>query len=514
MSLAVAALFVKAIHAMLLAMRIVLALLWLSLLIAAPMRPPLERYSPSPDQPAYLVKNKWGDQPLITLYSYRAIADIVIDDYTQSFDPDAVQLGDILYVNVWFLDWFEKQVLHKIQVPFILLTCDVGGMTPTLGQFKSLLYDPKVAAWFGKNMPFSHHPKCFQIAMGQNDMLWTSFYSEGFKDYYLNLVTKREFPKTHLLYMNYFPRRYGNRDKIVKLFENAPYCFSRNRSGEEFVAIKRSQYFDELASSHFVISPIGYEIDCVRNWEAFPLQCVPIVEHTFLDPLYEGLPIVFVDNYEQVTQEFLEEKIRELAQMSFRPEKAFFSYWEKQIKEAQTQIRSDPTHYSSLDRTKWSAQDLADLALIFAHKEPPHHNALLCIGTLMGLRSLQLSYVCDGSVAVMDPWPLDYLPTGQICLLPCSRDALYEYLRNPLHHSDTLLDLSYFRSSLHLHPQLFPHATLERDISMIYDLMERGRVLVGNMLADPYVSKTVRQLAEENEWSVQQQGAFWFVVKD
>jgi hypothetical protein len=211
------------------------------------------------------------------------------------------------------------------------------------------------------------------------------------------------------------------------------------------------------------------------------------------------------------------EKLKKIHEQKIKDEKrnyAVVGYWEKQIKEAQTQIRSDPTHYSSLDRTKWSAQDLADLALIFAHKEPPHHNALLCIGTLMGLRSLQLSYVCDGSVAVMDPWPLDYLPTGQICLLPCSRDALYEYLRNPLHHSDTLLDLCYFRSSLHLHPQLFPHATLERDISMIYDLMERGRVLVGNMLADPYVSKTVRQLAEENEWSVQQQGAFWFVVKD
>jgi len=66
-------------------------------------------------------------------------------------------------------------------------------------------------------------------------------------------------------------------------------------------------YFQELPSYKFVVSPEGNGIDCHRHYEALMAGCIPIIERNPLtEAKYEGCPILWTDDYSEITPEYLE----------------------------------------------------------------------------------------------------------------------------------------------------------------------------------------------------------------
>jgi hypothetical protein len=49
-----------------------------------------------------------------------------------------------------------------------------------------------------------------------------------------------------------------------------------------------------------VVSPHGNGLDCHRTWESLVLGNIVIVKRSSLDPLYEGLPVVIVDDWREI----------------------------------------------------------------------------------------------------------------------------------------------------------------------------------------------------------------------
>ena len=60
--------------------------------------------------------------------------------------------------------------------------------------------------------------------------------------------------------------------------------------------------WDEYRSYTFGASPHGGGLDCHRTWEMLYLGMVPIVESSSLDPLYEGLPVVIVKDWQHLCE--------------------------------------------------------------------------------------------------------------------------------------------------------------------------------------------------------------------
>ena len=61
-----------------------------------------------------------------------------------------------------------------------------------------------------------------------------------------------------------------------------------------------------LSASKFMICPVGNAIDCHRNWEVIYMRRVPIMTRDpYLEELYKDYPVLFVDDYSQVTKELL-----------------------------------------------------------------------------------------------------------------------------------------------------------------------------------------------------------------
>ena len=61
-----------------------------------------------------------------------------------------------------------------------------------------------------------------------------------------------------------------------------------------------------LGASKFMICPVGNAIDCHRNWEVIYMRRVPVMTRDpYLEELYKDYPVLFVDDYGQVTKELL-----------------------------------------------------------------------------------------------------------------------------------------------------------------------------------------------------------------
>jgi len=81
----------------------------------------------------------------------------------------------------------------------------------------------------------------------------------------------------------------------------------------------------------FVLSPFGCGLDCHRTWEALILGCIPIIAHSGLDTLFDELPVLFVNNWSDVTQNLLDATIKAYKGKRFNYEKLKLEYWVQKI---------------------------------------------------------------------------------------------------------------------------------------------------------------------------------------
>jgi len=91
-----------------------------------------------------------------------------------------------------------------------------------------------------------------------------------------------------------------DRGSVQRLLQDNPsVVFQRQK-------VRRIELWREKTRYAFVISPHGNGLDCHRTWESLVLGNIPIVKRSSLDPLYEGLPVVIIDDWREVTPQNLE----------------------------------------------------------------------------------------------------------------------------------------------------------------------------------------------------------------
>ncbi len=459
-----------------------------------------------------------GFYPYLCEFGYRAIADHVIDPNNCQFDPSKVQLGDSVYVAVWYLDWFVEQVHDLIPSPYVLITCDVGSWIPNPSHMK-LAYDPKVICWFAKNMTLTNHSKLFQLPMGQFYYLWAHGIEPALDN--LNQIAQTPRDKDVLLYLNHTERNHGRRILVADKFWNQSFCLNRNRPRQP---VSFEQFWDEASRSKFVLSPLGLEVDCTRTWECFVLGSIPIVEHSYLDPLYEGLPILLIHNWDEINEEFLSQKYEEIQGKNYKPEKAYIDYWANSIREKQEMARSGNLRSATLEANNFTNKDLKIIHdVLLQHQKL--NTPLVYRGNGTFLRSFQLANFCKKLpiVEVYDLWLAD----GRFSYLKqfSKSKSLIENSRVNVCNPDSkgtvfpgktyFLDLTHFRHSLLTSAaglDDFCHS-LKQDIAHILKNLNPGDLLMGNMSQDSYVNEVLAKLREQEGMNAQIRENFFYCVK-
>lgn len=104
---------------------------------------------------------------------------------------------------------------------------------------------------------------------------------------------------------------------------------SVNLSGLDFVTYfpkqSNEEYLENISRSKYVLSPHGFNPDCFRHWESMYLSAIPItLNHPKLNS-FKDLPILFLDSWDELSEELLNERYTEILNMS--REKLDINYW-------------------------------------------------------------------------------------------------------------------------------------------------------------------------------------------
>jgi len=253
----------------------------------------------------------------------------------ETFDPQEVKAGDVIVVKdldsrlLETLHEFEESILPHITYPIILISPRTDFSLPS--SYTHLLDHPMIGAWFVQNIDREETEKLHALPIG--------FVSERYgcnhtllNAYGDNASSYQQTKRKRLLYLN-FAMTNPDRERCVRHFKN-------NFPSHRFSSKKPfPRYLRDIMQSIFVVSPPGNGEDCHRTWEALLLGGYPIVKRSFLSPLFEGLPVIQISEWSEVTAELLRQKYRELSNMEWSKEKLYAEYWFDKVKAIQQKMR-------------------------------------------------------------------------------------------------------------------------------------------------------------------------------
>lgn len=268
-----------------------------------------------------------SSDPYITGDTIRAQCDWIIDETMKTFDPEIVYDGDIIFLNANWHGFFFEKVHPQIKARYILVTHNSVFHAP--GKYESYLDDPQLIAWFAKNTMIIH-PKMHPLPLGIANKYWP----HGNTDIVTNMRSQlATIQKDILLYVNFDTNTNPARLDIFNHFAQQP--FSHVEKPKPFDA-----YLHDLARSKFVISPPGSSLDCHRIWEALLANCIPIIIHSPLDLLLHDLPVLLINDWNEVTEDFLNKQYAEITTRHYDTKKIFADYWINQIHSIKQSIKA------------------------------------------------------------------------------------------------------------------------------------------------------------------------------
>ncbi len=277
-------------------------------------------------------KQRVPSYPYITGDTFRDICHHIIDETHIPFDPNKLRDGDIIFVNARYLDFFFKKIQPLLRARYVLVTHNDVAHVP--GTYAPYLDDTRLIAWFGKNAVVDH-PKLFQIPIGIPNAYWPYGNTKILDEVRNNLD---HYHKQHSLYVNFtLAHNKTERTQVMNQFQHAPWAYVCTEKPYK-------EYLEDLAQAYFVLSPAGTGLDCYRTWEALLVGCIPIVKSSALDSLYADLPVVIVDDWRQITQEFLEQQYRLMQQKEFNTQKLYMQMWRDYIVTC-SQTKTAPQEY-------------------------------------------------------------------------------------------------------------------------------------------------------------------------
>jgi hypothetical protein len=118
----------------------------------------------------------------------------------------------------------------------------------------------------------------------------------------------------------------GERKRIYSLLEGKPWVTSF-RDGANF-----ERFLDNVYNHKFVVCPRGNGIATHREWETLYMGSIPIMKRDLNNRFFTNLPICFVDDWAEVTEEFLNSEFLRITMAEWDEKILTFDYWKNKIR--------------------------------------------------------------------------------------------------------------------------------------------------------------------------------------
>ena len=250
-----------------------------------------------------------------------------------------------VYMATQHMRRFVSRTLPEIRSTFVLVTgcCDMT--TPaealTRPQLRRLLASPLLIKWYAQNLvsvepKIAHWPIGIHWPIGRGLVPGAPLSPLESEALFLSVRAAAPAVRIPLIYSRLTMRNDRFSDRWAALDNIPAELFA---GGADYVASAGSakptpmlEFWRGLGAHAFCLSPFGIGLDCYRTWEALAMGAIPIVRRGSRGPfdrLYEGLPVLAVSEWRDVTRELLDRTLREFgARFDFNSlDKIRLSYW-------------------------------------------------------------------------------------------------------------------------------------------------------------------------------------------
>jgi hypothetical protein len=274
---------------------------------------------------------KYEPSTYVSSYNYIYVCDHHIDNpKSESTDVPLTypkRNGETIYINTTAIPNFVKKYLPNIKYKFVLVSGDTDAGIPDdyINETKIILDNQLLLKWYAQNCVLITD-KLKQIPIGLDlhtltkNQVWGPLQkvSEQIAD--INDIQKIDINKVNKCYSNFHFQMntkfgYDRIDAKNKIPLELMY-YEPNK-------VPRIQSWKKMIEYKYVISPLGNGLDCHRTWEAIILGCIPIVKKSGLDPMYEGLPVLIINDWSDVTQDLLDNYKPDYSNIK----KIYLQYW-------------------------------------------------------------------------------------------------------------------------------------------------------------------------------------------
>ena len=257
--------------------------------------------------------------PMPENYYWESVNNIAVNDYRyikNTMDINTLKDGDVIYTHNFYVDQLFN-LIKTVDVKLVVVThnCDTTmAVTPP----------DNVIRWFSQNVSIVHD-RVESIPIGLENDRW---FPEVHKRDKMMAKLHEERSYKELVYMNHSTRtNSAKRLEPYRVLEGKPWVMSeRGANGSGF-----DEYLDNIYNHRFVVCPEGNGMDTHRTWECLYMGSIPIEKRNINNSFYTDLPICFVDDWEQVTIDFLVEEDERIKESVWNMDKLKFEYWKNKI---------------------------------------------------------------------------------------------------------------------------------------------------------------------------------------
>lgn len=217
--------------------------------------------------------------------------------------------------------WLIRNGRLSNMLPFVLVTTDGDNAMPSILSDENrdaLLANPKMLAWLTQNYDGKHqHPKLHPVPIGFDVHTPLNVRSGGG----VAQKTEKKTSSTDDLHMMMLTTQLGggsadhNRRRRAIVVDKCALSHSERKLALAQLSETANAHNQILMSAHrqsleevwrsyrdneFGVSIRGRGLDCHRTWEMLYFGMIPIIKHSSLDPMFDGLPVVFVEEWTEV----------------------------------------------------------------------------------------------------------------------------------------------------------------------------------------------------------------------
>jgi len=212
--------------------------------------------------------------------------------------------GSVIYLSPKAdQDLFFAALFPKIDTPVFLVTGGTGHPNPGKHgihlEAKTSAGEPKIAAWFCENKD-RDDSRIVPIPIGVRQIFEDVI--PEFQELAAAISEKKK-----LVCANFDPATALERKELVEYLDSVDFV-----DRLPYTPFATYPIYQSLLEYKFAFSPPGKGIDTYRCFEYLYMNIIPILKRNAISPLFEDLPVVLVDRWDEVTEEFLHRQYDEI----------------------------------------------------------------------------------------------------------------------------------------------------------------------------------------------------------